>query len=169
MAYNKKLHLQTNIEAIRTAFILDRKNRKPTEAERGLLMQYSGFGGLKCILNPAQTEADKAYWTKSELDLFPMISDLHKLIREYSADEQEYKAFCISAIQIFQFADKEKAIPAKVIVSEIFNAVISASTVKIDIAGRTFILIKRIQKITSDTPLTRNIIFENVQTVTCPF
>ena len=93
MAYNKKLHLQTNIEAIRTAFILDRENRKPTEAERGLLMQYSGFGGLKCILNPAQTEADKAYWTKSELDLFPIVSDLHKLIREHSADEQEYKRY----------------------------------------------------------------------------
>ena len=93
MTYNKKLHLQTNIEAIRTAFILDRENRKPTETERGLLMQYSGFGGLKCILNPAQTEADKVYWTKSELDLFPMVSDLHKLIREHSIDEQEYKRY----------------------------------------------------------------------------
>ncbi|MDR0602774.1 MAG: hypothetical protein LBG80_00545, partial [Bacteroidales bacterium] len=74
MAYNKKAHLQTNIEAIRIAFELDKEKRRATEAERAILQQYSGFGGLKCILNPAQSEVDKAYWTKSEMDLFPMVS-----------------------------------------------------------------------------------------------
>ena len=93
MAYNKKSHLQTNIEAIRTAFILEKENRKPTGAERNLLMQYSGFGGLKCILNPAQRETDKAYWSKSDIDLFPLVAGLHKLIREHSASEQEYKRY----------------------------------------------------------------------------
>jgi N12 class adenine-specific DNA methylase len=93
MSYNKKAHLQTNIEAIRTVFALDREKRRATAEERTLLQQYSGFGGLKCILNPAQTEADKAYWTKSEADLFPMVSELHQLIRENSKDEQEYKRY----------------------------------------------------------------------------
>jgi hypothetical protein len=90
MAYNKKAHLQTNIEAIRIAFTLDREKRRATEAERSVLQQYSGFGGLKCILNPIQ---DKACWTKSEVDLLPMVSDLHKLIRENSHDENEYKRY----------------------------------------------------------------------------
>lgn len=70
------------MEAIRTAFILDREKRKATGAERMILSRYCGFGGLKCILNPAQTEANKTYWTKSELDLFPLVSELHGLIRE---------------------------------------------------------------------------------------
>jgi N12 class adenine-specific DNA methylase len=93
MSYNKRAHLQTNIEAIRIAFTLDREKRRATEAEQVVLRQYSGFGGLKCILNPAQTEKDKAYWTKSESDLFPMVSELHGLIRENSRDEQEYKRY----------------------------------------------------------------------------
>jgi hypothetical protein len=93
MSYNKKAHLQTNIEAIRIAFALDRGKRRATGEELAILQQYSGFGGLKCILNPAEKESDKGYWTKSEVDLFPMVTDLHKLIRENSKDEQEYKRY----------------------------------------------------------------------------
>ncbi len=93
MSYNKKAHLQTNIEAIRIAFALDREKRRATEAEIAVLQQYSGFGGLKCVLNPVQTEKDKEYWTKSETDLFPIVADLHKLIRGNSKDESEYKRY----------------------------------------------------------------------------
>jgi hypothetical protein len=57
------------------------------------LQQYSGFGGLKCILNPAEKETDKNYWTQSDMNLFPLVSDLHKLIRENSGNEQEYKRY----------------------------------------------------------------------------
>ncbi|MDL2262885.1 hypothetical protein LJC11_05230 [Bacteroidales bacterium OttesenSCG-928-I21] len=87
------MHLQTNIEAIRIAFVFDREKRSATETEHGILQQYSGFGGLKCILNPTQTEPDKAYWTKSEVDMFPLVANLHKLIRDNSKDEQEYKRY----------------------------------------------------------------------------
>lgn len=51
MAFNKKQRLRENIEAIRTAFTLDREGRTPTARERALLGRYCGFGGLKCILN----------------------------------------------------------------------------------------------------------------------
>ena len=54
MAFNRKQRLRDNIEAIRTAFLLDREGRTPTEAERDILRSYCGFGGLKCILNPAK-------------------------------------------------------------------------------------------------------------------
>ena len=53
MAYNRKQRLNDNIKAIETAFILDREQRTPTARERLLLERYCGFGGLKCILNPA--------------------------------------------------------------------------------------------------------------------
>ncbi|MDR1119528.1 MAG: N-6 DNA methylase, partial [Dysgonamonadaceae bacterium] len=68
MAYSRKTHLQTNIEAIRIAFTLDREKRRATEEEQAVLRQYSGFGGLKCILNPAEKESDIIYWKKSEMD-----------------------------------------------------------------------------------------------------
>jgi N12 class adenine-specific DNA methylase len=93
MAFNKRLHLQANIEAIRIAFLLEREHRQPTSSEIIALKQYSGFGGLKCILNPAELETDKAYWSKSEMELFPLVAELHKLIREHSANEQEYKRY----------------------------------------------------------------------------
>jgi len=93
MSYNKKTHLQTNIEAVRIAYTLDKEKRRASAAERAILQQYSGFGGLKCILNPAQTEQDKAYWTQSDISLFPPVSELHAVIRENSKNEQEYKRY----------------------------------------------------------------------------
>ncbi|MDR1666477.1 MAG: SAM-dependent methyltransferase [Bacteroidales bacterium] len=93
MSYNKKAHLKTNMEAIRIAFTLDREKRRATNAEREVLQQYSGFGGIKCILNPAEKESDKGYWTKTDRELFPLVMDLHRLIRENSCDEQEYKRY----------------------------------------------------------------------------
>ena len=44
MAFNRKQKLRDNIEAIRTAFILDREQRTPTARERLLLERYCGFG-----------------------------------------------------------------------------------------------------------------------------
>ena len=58
MAFNRKQKLRDNIEAIRTAFILDRENRTATSEERAILQRYCGFGGLKCILNPAKELTD---------------------------------------------------------------------------------------------------------------
>ena len=93
MAFNRKQKLRDNIEAIRTAFILDRENRTATTEERAILQRYCGFGGLKCILNPAKELTDAVRWAKSDLELFAPTVELHKLIRENSKDETEYKRF----------------------------------------------------------------------------
>ena len=93
MAFNRKQRLRDNIEAIRTAFLLDREERTPTEAERGTLRSYCGFGGLKCILNPAKELTDAVHWAKSDLELFAPTAELHRLIRENSRDETEYKRY----------------------------------------------------------------------------
>lgn len=90
MGFNKREHLQQNIEALRIAFTLEKEKRRATEAERIQLMQFSGFGGLKFVLNPAVNPTDIHRWTKSEEDLFPMTQQLHQLLRENASDEKEY-------------------------------------------------------------------------------
>ena len=91
MAYNRRQRLNDNIKAIETAFVLDREQRAPTARERLLLERYCGFGGLKCILNPAKELTDAVHWAKSDLELFAPTVELHRLIRENSRNESEYK------------------------------------------------------------------------------
>ena len=93
MAFNRKQKLRDNIEAIRTAFTLDREQRTATAEERAVLQKYCGFGGLKCILNPAGELTDAVRWAKSDLELFAPTVELHRLIRENSRDDAEYKRY----------------------------------------------------------------------------
>ncbi|WP_270527603.1 N-6 DNA methylase [Phocaeicola plebeius] len=93
MAFNRKQKLRDNIEAIRTAFTLEKEQRTPTARERALLERYCGFGGLKCILNPARELTDAVHWAKSDLELFAPTVELHHLIRENSRDETEYRRY----------------------------------------------------------------------------
>ena len=93
MAYNKKAHLKDNIEAIKLAFALEREGRTATVEEQAILRAYSGFGGIKAVLNPASSLADVARWTKSDRELFPLVSQLHSIIRSNSKDEAEYKRY----------------------------------------------------------------------------
>ena len=93
MAFNKKQRLRENIEAIRTAFTLEKEQRTPTARERALLERYCGFGGLKCILNPARELTDAVHWAKSDLELFAPTVELHRIIRENSRDDMEYKRY----------------------------------------------------------------------------
>ena len=93
MAFNRKQRLRDNIEAIRTAFILEREQRTATAEEQAILRKYCGFGGLKCILNPARELTDAVHWAKSDLELFAPTVELHRLIRDNSRDDMEYKRF----------------------------------------------------------------------------
>lgn len=45
------------------------------------------------MLNPASSLADVARWTKSDRELFPLVSQLHSVIRSHSKDEAEYKRY----------------------------------------------------------------------------
>lgn len=96
MNYNKKVHLRANIEAIRTVLALEREQRTATEDEKLILQGYSGFGGLKCVLNPANSLSDIGSWAKSELDLFPLVVELHQVIRDNTSSEKEYKQYIAS-------------------------------------------------------------------------
>lgn len=93
MSFNKEKHLRANIEAIKLALQLEKENRSPTIEEREALKQYSGFGALKCILNPAESLSDIAYWPNSEVGLFPLVTELHDVLKWHSRSEQEYKQY----------------------------------------------------------------------------
>lgn len=80
-----------NTEAIQTLFRIEKERRLPTDVERVILSKYNGFGGLKCVLNPTDTLADRNRWAVSELELFPLVNHLKNTIREASSNDAEYK------------------------------------------------------------------------------
>ena len=91
MAYNIKHHLQINIKAIALAFDLELNSRTPNASEIALLRSYSGFGGIKCILNDID---NKNGWVKSDLPLYDDVLQLHNVIKEYKGSE--YKDYLAS-------------------------------------------------------------------------
>jgi N12 class adenine-specific DNA methylase len=96
MAFNKKAHLRDNIEAIRIAFDLDREGRTPTPSERETLEAYSGFGGIKAVLNPADKPEDVQHWTKTDSELFPLVTELHGVLKNGSENTAEYNRYVSS-------------------------------------------------------------------------
>jgi hypothetical protein len=93
MSFNKEKSLMANIEAIKLTFQLEKEHRSPTEEEVKLLKDYAGFGALKCVLNPAGSLSDIAHWTKSEIELFPLVAELHQVLKDNSKSEKEYKQY----------------------------------------------------------------------------
>ncbi|MDR1919233.1 MAG: N-6 DNA methylase [Tannerellaceae bacterium] len=93
MAYNRKQHLRDNIEAIRLSFALEKEGRRATKDEKAVLEKYAGFGGIKAVLNPLERAVDLARWSKSDLELFPLLRELHDVLRGNIRDEGEYKRY----------------------------------------------------------------------------
>ncbi|MDV3664402.1 N-6 DNA methylase [Chryseobacterium sp.] len=93
MAFNQREHLKLNIEALRVMFRLEKEKRQATETERQQLLQYSGFGGLKFILNPAGHPTDIRQWKDYERTYFEETQELHRMLKENAADEKQYKHY----------------------------------------------------------------------------
>ena len=86
--------MRNNIEAIRLALRLGvEKRHAENDAERETLRKYAGFGGLKCILNDADSLLDAAKWSKSDIELFAPTVELRRLIHDYSKDDREYNRY----------------------------------------------------------------------------
>ena len=88
--------MRQNIDAIKLALRLDKEHRKATPEEREILAKYSGFGGIKAILNPADKPEDIEQWSKSEAELFPLVQELHEVLRENSPTPEVYKRYVSS-------------------------------------------------------------------------
>lgn len=93
MAYNKKEVLQANTEAIRVVLRLEKERREATEAEKGILRGYQGFGGLKCVLNRCDSPDDLRYWSQSEQQLFEPTQRLKQMIYRDAVDANTAKRY----------------------------------------------------------------------------
>ena len=92
MAYNKSQKLQDNIAAIKLVLQLSKEGRTANDDERAVLRRYSGFGGLKFILNPASSDEDKRHWKISDQQYFRPVRELYAIIHEYASNDNEERA-----------------------------------------------------------------------------
>jgi len=95
MPYNKKQHYQDNISAIEVAFHLDKYGFPPKDSKSYQfyleeLSKYSGFGGLKCVM---QDSLDPKDWAPYEHDLIPLQRELFDILRKNSSTEAEYNQY----------------------------------------------------------------------------
>ena len=93
MAYNKKNVLEANTEAIRVVLRLEKERREATEAEKDILRNYQGFGGLKCVLNRCDSPDDLRYWSQSEQQLFEPTQRLKQMIYREAVDANTAKRY----------------------------------------------------------------------------
>ena len=93
MAYTKKEVLQVNTEAIRVVLRLEKERSEATEAEKSILRNYQGFGGLKCVLNRTDNPDDIRYWSKSEQNLFEPTQLLKQMIYREAVDANIAKRY----------------------------------------------------------------------------
>lgn len=93
MAYNKKNVLEANTEAIRVVLRLEKEHREATEAEKSILRNYQGFGGLKCVLNRCDSPDDLRYWNQSEQQLFEPTQRLKQMIYRDAIDANTAKRY----------------------------------------------------------------------------
>ena len=95
MAYNKRQKLADNTEAIRVALQLRNENRQATDEEKDILRKYSGFGGLKFILNDVDVEGTDVKvvesWNRSDRTYYQKTRELYAVIRDGARDEKEFK------------------------------------------------------------------------------
>ena len=91
--FNKAEHLRQNIEAIKTAFAIESGAVECTSQERKILAGYSGFGGIKAILNAPPSETPIEKWPKTDQVLYPLVKELHEVIRMQTTDDLTAKRY----------------------------------------------------------------------------
>jgi len=86
MAFNTKIHLRRNIEALEVAFKLEGEKRTPTDRELEVLGAYNGFGAIKEVLKTSDgnRKAD---------GMAGLVAELHEVVKSNTANEREYKRY----------------------------------------------------------------------------
>ncbi|AKK71344.1 DNA methylase [Chryseobacterium gallinarum] len=123
MAFDKKLHLKRNIDAIKAAFRIEKEGRTATSDEINLLHQFSGFGGLKFILNPD----DINQWRSSDSGYFPLTQELFGTIRDNAENDSVYRQY-VSSLK----GSILDAFFTPLVISESIAAVIKNTGIQID-------------------------------------
>ena len=77
------------------ALQLRNENRQATDEEKEILRKYSGFGGLKFILNDVDVEGTDVKvaesWNRSDRTYYQKTRELYAVIRDGARDEKEFK------------------------------------------------------------------------------
>lgn len=89
MAYNKKNALISNIKAIEKAFELKGQKRAADEEELDILRKYTGFGGLKCVIDTRPVRD----WSKDDQPLYPAVVELQRIIEMNTKNDREKKEY----------------------------------------------------------------------------
>lgn len=92
MSYNKQKSLVANVEAIETAMKVKVQGRRATDKEKETLSLYSGFGGIKEVLNMG---TDKPITG----DMAEPIGKLQRLIDEYPYFSDAMRKQVVSSIK----------------------------------------------------------------------
>jgi hypothetical protein len=61
-----------------------------------MLSAYSGFGGIKAVLNPVGKPEDTQHWTKTDRELYLLIKELHMVLRRGAGSKAEYSRYVSS-------------------------------------------------------------------------
>ena len=92
MSYNKFNALEENVRAIETAMRIRLQGRRATDSEKEVLARYSGFGGIKEVLNIG---------TNNPIDgrMAEPIERLQRLIAEYPYFNEGMRCNVIESIK----------------------------------------------------------------------
>ena len=93
MSYNKLKSLVANVEAIATAMKIRIDDRQATDEEKEVLSRYSGFGGIKDVLNigTEHTVSDDVAETAESMDsLVSSVRDLETQMQELKKQIQQH-------------------------------------------------------------------------------
>lgn len=85
--------MRQDVDAIKLAFQVKKEHKTASLEEREILASYSGFEGIKSILNSVDKPEDINRWSKSEVELFPLVEELHEVLRENSETPEQYKLY----------------------------------------------------------------------------
>lgn len=92
MSYNKLKSLVANVDAIATAMKIRIDNRQATNSEKEILSRYSGFGGIKEVLNIGTDHAVSD-------DMVEPIRRLQELIEAYPYYDDAMRQSVIDSIK----------------------------------------------------------------------
>ncbi|MEA5402798.1 helicase-related protein [Arcicella sp. DC2W] len=98
MSYQKKQVLKDNLEGLKTAYQILEENRAASHEEKGILLKFKGWGGLKELLLPLDNISS---WSLESLKIKPQIEELHTFLSSKPNYEQNIESIKNSILTSF--------------------------------------------------------------------
>jgi len=98
MSYQKKQVLKDNLEGLKTAYQILEEKRAASHEEKGILLKFKGWGGLKELLLPLENISS---WSLESLKIKPHIEELHTFLSSKPNYEQNIESIKNSILTSF--------------------------------------------------------------------